>query len=82
MHHRGREVAFGGGLDRLSGLQQPLRDRQDHVVNTCVHEALEENLLRTALFMHAWIIGQIIRNRLVAVPQIPGSKRRVHDLHR
>ena len=47
-----------------------------------VHEVLEEDFLRALLLVDARIVRQVVGDRLVAVTEIAGAKRRVHHFHR
>ena len=82
VHHDRRQVPFGRSAPRLRRIHHAGGKRQDHFLHPCVHEVLEEDLLGPLLFVDARIVGQVVGDRLVAVPQIAGPERRVHHLHR
>jgi hypothetical protein len=81
VQQRGRHVALGRRLLSLAGLHQKLGDGQDHYGHARVHEVFEEDFLGALFLMNARVVRQIVGDGLVAVPQIAGAKRRVHDLH-
>ncbi len=82
VHDGALQVSFAGNFGGLFGLHQFGGDGQDDVFHAGVHEILEEKFLAAFLFVDAGIIGQIVSDSLVAVSQVSGAKRSVHDLHR
>ena len=52
------------------------------MVDAGVGVVLEEDPLAALLLVHPRIVRQVVGRRLVAVAQVPGAKRRVHDFHR
>ena len=77
-----RKIAFSGSFGRLILTHQFLCDRQDHVLDPRIHKVLEEYFLRAFFLMDSRIVGQVVRHRLIAVTQVTGPERRIHDFHR
>ena len=82
MRQCGCQVPIPAGASGLIFAKQSARDAKNDHVDTRIHKILEENLFAALGLVHASVVWQIIRNRLITVQQVAGPKWRVHHFHR
>ena len=67
MRQRGRQVAIPAGTSGLIFAKQAARDGKNDHVDARIHEIPKENLFAALGFVHASVVWQIIRHRLITV---------------
>ena len=82
VHQGPDEITVGGGLRRVLFAQQAPGERNDDLGDPRVHVVLEEDPLAPLLLVDARVVGEVVGDRLVAVPQVARAEGRVHHLHR
>ena len=82
VHHYHRQVTIHGRHACLIFAHHQLRYGQDDVLDSRIHEILEEDSLAPFLFVNPRIVRKIIGDRLISVSQITGTEWSIHHFHR